>query len=98
MLGSAAHAHPASGPKASFTYPLSLVNVPETRVTTLSNGLRVASEQSDSETATVGLWIGAGSRYETSANNGVAHFLEHMAFKVSAFPMNEFILFEGNGK
>lgn len=34
-----------------------------------------------SETATVGVWIDAGSRYETAANNGAAHFLEHMAFK-----------------
>lgn len=32
-------------------------------------------------TATVGIWIDAGSRYETAANNGVAHFMEHMAFK-----------------
>ena len=30
----------------------------------------------------VGLWIDAGSRFETEKNNGVAHFLEHMAFKV----------------
>ncbi|VDP06385.1 unnamed protein product [Soboliphyme baturini] len=29
----------------------------------------------------VGLWIDAGSRYENDKNNGVAHFLEHMAFK-----------------
>ncbi len=29
----------------------------------------------------MGLWIDAGSRYETEKNNGVAHFLEHMAFK-----------------
>jgi len=29
----------------------------------------------------VGVWIDAGSRYETDANNGSAHFLEHMAFK-----------------
>ena len=29
----------------------------------------------------VGLWIDAGSRFETAENNGVAHFLEHMAFK-----------------
>jgi len=34
-----------------------------------------------SETATVGVWIDAGSRYETAKNNGAAHFLEHMAFK-----------------
>merc|ERR1719175_444651 len=43
--------------------------------------MRVASENSGSPTATVGLWIDTGSRYETAANNGVAHFLEHMAFK-----------------
>lgn len=30
----------------------------------------------------VGLWIDAGSRYEHERNNGTAHFLEHMAFKV----------------
>ncbi|CAK8683087.1 mitochondrial-processing peptidase subunit beta-like [Clavelina lepadiformis] len=57
------------------------VNTPETRVTTLPNGFRVASEDSGLSTCTVGLWIDAGSRYETSANNGTAHFLEHMAFK-----------------
>lgn len=34
-----------------------------------------------SATATVGVWIDAGSRYETDESNGVAHFLEHMIFK-----------------
>lgn len=33
------------------------------------------------ETATVGVWIDTGSRYETAKNNGVAHFLEHITFK-----------------
>ncbi|KFB37884.1 AGAP000935-PA-like protein [Anopheles sinensis] len=61
-----------------------LVNVPPTEVTTLDSGLRVASEDSGSQTATVGLWIDAGSRYEDNSNNGVAHFLEHMAFKGTA--------------
>lgn len=52
------------------------------QVTTLPNGLRVASETTPfAETATVGVWIDAGSRYETADNNGAAHFLEHMAFK-----------------
>lgn len=32
----------------------------------------------------LGLWIDAGSRYESDRNNGVAHFLEHMAFKGTA--------------
>ncbi|OZJ02824.1 hypothetical protein BZG36_04345 [Bifiguratus adelaidae] len=33
------------------------------------------------QTATVGVWIDAGSRAENAKNNGSAHFLEHMAFK-----------------
>ncbi|KAJ8047765.1 Mitochondrial-processing peptidase subunit beta [Holothuria leucospilota] len=63
------------------TYQQTLVNVPETKVTKLNNGFRVASEDSGIPTCTVGLWIDAGSRYENAKNNGVAHFLEHMAFK-----------------
>ncbi|XP_066448076.1 mitochondrial-processing peptidase subunit beta [Eleutherodactylus coqui] len=58
-----------------------ILNIPETKVTTLENGLRVASEDSGISTCTVGLWIDAGSRYENQMNNGTAHFLEHMAFK-----------------
>ena len=47
--------------------------------------MRVATEETPfAETATVGVWIDAGSRYETAANNGTAHFLEHMAFKGTA--------------
>ncbi|XP_040591143.1 mitochondrial-processing peptidase subunit beta [Mesocricetus auratus] len=61
--------------------PQVVLNVPETRVTCLENGLRVASENSGLSTCTVGLWIDAGSRYENERNNGTAHFLEHMAFK-----------------
>jgi len=57
------------------------VNIPETKVTQLANGMRVASEDSGIPTTTVGLWIDAGSRFENDKNNGVAHFLEHMAFK-----------------
>lgn len=58
-----------------------ILNVPETKVTELDNGLRVATEDSGLETCTVGIWIDAGSRYEKPESNGVAHFLEHMAFK-----------------
>ncbi|CEM05771.1 unnamed protein product [Vitrella brassicaformis CCMP3155] len=54
---------------------------PKTQVTTLPNGLRVATQQTFDETATIGLWIDSGSRYETKETNGAAHFLEHMAFK-----------------
>lgn len=54
----------------------------KTRVTTLSNGLRVATAKLDLPTATVGMWIDTGSRFETAINNGAAHFVEHMTFKV----------------
>lgn len=69
---------------SSAEFKTALLNVPATNVSTINNGLRVATENSGAATATVGLWIDAGSRYETDRNNGVAHFLEHMAFKGTA--------------
>eukprot|EP00095_Tigriopus_kingsejongensis_P006311 maker-scaffold61_size441589-snap-gene-3.31 protein:Tk06311 transcript:maker-scaffold61_size441589-snap-gene-3.31-mRNA-1 annotation:"mitochondrial-processing peptidase subunit beta-like isoform 2" len=58
--------------------------VPATQISVLDNGIRVATEDTGCPTATVGLWIDTGSRYETAANNGVAHYLEHMVFKGTA--------------
>jgi predicted Zn-dependent peptidase len=52
------------------------------QITTLSNGLRVVSEQMPGlGSASVGIWILAGARHERAEENGIAHFLEHMAFK-----------------
>lgn len=52
------------------------------RLSTLPNGLRVITESMPGLGSTaIGVWIGAGSRHETAAENGIAHFLEHMAFK-----------------
>ena len=51
-------------------------------VTTLDNGFRIVSEQmSGLKSASVGIWINTGGRNETLKQNGIAHFLEHMAFK-----------------
>ena len=48
----------------------------------LDNGLRVVTEYiSHVKSATIGIWVGAGSVDETSKNNGIAHFIEHMLFK-----------------
>lgn len=48
----------------------------------LSNKLRVVVVPMPSlESATALVMVGAGSRYETKKNNGISHFLEHMAFK-----------------
>jgi predicted Zn-dependent peptidase len=53
-----------------------------TRITRLSNGLRVVSEAMPQvKTVSVGVWVSAGARDEDLQNNGVAHMLEHMAFK-----------------
>jgi len=51
-------------------------------VTHLDNGLTVVSDAMDTvETVSVGVWVEAGTRYETAAQNGISHLLEHMAFK-----------------
>ncbi|MCL4353570.1 insulinase family protein [Patescibacteria group bacterium] len=53
--------------------------------TVLGNGLRVLTIPMPSfESATVLAMVGAGSRYENRGNNGISHFLEHMAFKGTA--------------
>jgi len=52
------------------------------RLTTLENGLRVLTDSMDSvETVSLGVWVDVGTRHEPAAVNGVAHLLEHMAFK-----------------
>jgi len=67
---------------AAVSFPDYVLRAPNTDITTMDSGLRVASEtMHGSETATVGVWIDAGSRNETAKNNGVAHFLEHLNFK-----------------
>ncbi|MFQ3183776.1 MAG: putative Zn-dependent peptidase [Alteromonas macleodii] len=49
---------------------------------TLSNGFRIVTEQMPGlKSASIGIWVMAGGRHETLAQNGIAHFLEHMAFK-----------------
>ncbi|MCD4691682.1 MAG: insulinase family protein [Calditrichales bacterium] len=50
--------------------------------TVLDNGLTVVSEHIPSvRSLSLGVWVKAGSRYESAQNNGVAHFLEHIFFK-----------------
>lgn len=69
--------------KRGFATPVSSPIGAKTQTTTLKNGLTVATEHSPyASTSTVGVWIDAGSRSETNENNGTAHFLEHLAFKV----------------
>jgi predicted Zn-dependent peptidase len=48
----------------------------------LPNGLRIVTEAMPGlKSASVGVWVMAGGRHERAEQNGIAHFLEHMAFK-----------------
>ncbi|MBV8888505.1 MAG: insulinase family protein [Alphaproteobacteria bacterium] len=52
------------------------------RLSTLANGLRIATDRIDTVgTVSLGVWVDVGTRHERPEVNGVAHFLEHMAFK-----------------
>ena len=52
------------------------------RLTTLPSGLRVVTDASgDLRTASLGVFVAAGSRHESEGEHGLSHLLEHMAFK-----------------
>ncbi|MEM1101873.1 MAG: pitrilysin family protein [Pseudomonadota bacterium] len=49
---------------------------------TLPNGFRIVTEHMEGlKSASIGVWVNAGGRHERAEQNGIAHFLEHMAFK-----------------
>ncbi len=55
---------------------------PDLKITRLPNGLTVASERMPGvATATLGVWVAAGSRHEHADEHGLSHLIEHMAFK-----------------
>ena len=52
------------------------------KTTRLPGGMRVVThEMPHLESVSLGVWVGAGARHETSEQHGIAHVLEHMAFK-----------------
>lgn len=54
----------------------------DVRQSRLGNGMRVVTASMPHvQSASVGLWIGAGSRHEADADAGISHFLEHLLFK-----------------
>lgn len=67
-------------PDVEYAMPLAESNI--TQVTTLPNGLRVASEKRFGQFCTVGLVIDSGPRYEVTYPSGVSHFMEKLAFNV----------------
>ncbi len=52
------------------------------QVTELANGMRVVSHHMPHlQTVSLGVWVATGARHEQAHENGISHFLEHMAFK-----------------
>ncbi|TMW60009.1 hypothetical protein Poli38472_000051 [Pythium oligandrum] len=61
--------------------PASQLSAPTTEVTTLPSGLRVISQDTYGQAATLGVFVDTGSRYEDVNEVGVTHLLEHLGFK-----------------
>ncbi len=54
------------------------------KLTTLDNKIRVITQTfKDRQSTSLGVWFGVGGRYENFKNKGIAHFMEHIAFKGS---------------
>ena len=52
------------------------------RASRLGNGVRIVSDAApDLRSVTIGVWVESGSRYESDAEAGISHFLEHLFFK-----------------
>ncbi|XP_042457200.1 probable mitochondrial-processing peptidase subunit alpha-2, chloroplastic/mitochondrial, partial [Zingiber officinale] len=55
----------------------------KTKITTLPNGAKIASETTPSPVASIGLYVDCGSIYETPLSFGATHLLERMSFKIT---------------
>src|SRR5580692_9948272 len=63
-----------------MTSPITPVR--DIEMTSLANGVRVITEAMPHvRSVSVGVWIGSGSRRESTEQNGISHFIEHMLFK-----------------
>ncbi|RRT71458.1 hypothetical protein B296_00035532 [Ensete ventricosum] len=71
-------------PGVSLPPPLpDFVEPARTKITTIPNGLKIASEMSTNPVASIGLYINCGSVYETPSSFGATHLLERMAYKTT---------------
>ncbi|KAI1354589.1 putative mitochondrial processing peptidase alpha subunit [Xylaria sp. FL0043] len=75
-------------PRLHLTRSLATVKVPDAkepteldRITTLPNGVRVASEALPGSFSGVGVYVEAGSRFETPQLSGLSHIIDRLAFK-----------------
>lgn len=68
---------------AAHKFSHALKSSPQTNLTELNNGIRVATEQTNSPSATVGIYLDCGSSSEPKELNGITHFIEHLLFQGS---------------
>jgi mitochondrial-processing peptidase subunit alpha len=55
------------------------------QISTLTNGVRVATEALPGHFSGIGVYIDAGSRYENDELRGVSHLIDRLAFKVQFY-------------
>ena len=80
-IASAQAAAPPAWPQANVDIPAD----PNVRFGVLPNGMRYAIQRNQTPPgqAALRMWVNAGSLMETDAQQGLAHYLEHMAFNGS---------------
>lgn len=86
IFGGQSRSPPLDFPLEGVTVPPPLPDFIEpgkTKITTLSNGLKIATETSPNPAASIGLYVDCGSIYETPSSFGATHLLERMAFKTT---------------
>lgn len=65
-------------------YRAGLASIPTTELTVADNNMKVATQTTDAEVTTVGLFVDAGVRYEDAKTNGASNLLTRLLFKGSA--------------
>ncbi|KAK9900909.1 LuxS/MPP-like metallohydrolase [Cystobasidium minutum MCA 4210] len=83
-----AHAKRIASNPTSHVTPSSKPHIPSAsstasllQVTTLPNGVRVATDGTPGHFVAAGIYVGAGSRYEWEGNSGSSHMIDRLAFK-----------------
>jgi len=72
-------------PKSIYSSPLQVGSAESVQVSTLPNGLRVATQETYQQATAIALFIDCGTIFENDDNHGICHVLERMAFKATKF-------------
>ena len=73
--------HAKASPSTRIAPPSPLLKSESDQITTLPNGLRIATEATPGHFSAVGVFVDAGSRYEDDETSGVSHIIDKLAYK-----------------